>query len=166
MKIILINGQAGTGKSTIANALKNELPNSAYIDADWLVSVNPFELEKLDGLMLQNALALINNFTDAGYENIITAGLARNQMLLDGLIAKLNGKANILFVWLRADRETRLSRKQERGRDGADSKEHFDFVDQIYPDVKSFDTKNASYLEIDTSLVNAQAVVEQIKSEI
>lgn len=79
MKIILINGQGGTGKTTVSNALKNKLANSAFIDADALMSVNPFEFEKLTGLMHKNAQNLIINFAQAGYENIVTAGLARNQ---------------------------------------------------------------------------------------
>lgn len=166
MKLLLINGQPGSGKSSVATILKNELSHSAYIDADWLVSVNPFEFGKSDRLMIQNSISLINNFTNDGYETIVTAGLARNQTLLDELITKLNGKADILFVWLRADRETRLSRKQERGRDGADNQEHFDFLDKIYPDTKSFELKNGGYLEIDTSLKSIREIVDEIKTRI
>lgn len=166
MKLILINGQPGAGKSAVADALKNELLNSAYIDADSLVSVNPFDLEKLDELMLQNATTLINNFDKTGYEVVIAAGLTRSQALLNKLLEKLDEKISIHFVWLRADKEARMNRKMERSRDGADSQEHFDFVDQLYPDVQSFEARNERCLEIDTSSVSVRTIVEKIKSKI
>ncbi|MEK7150523.1 MAG: hypothetical protein AAB736_02855 [Patescibacteria group bacterium] len=36
MKIISINGQAGTGKTTVAKVLLEKLENSAYISGDAL----------------------------------------------------------------------------------------------------------------------------------
>lgn len=166
MKIILINGQGGTGKSSVANTLKNSLSNSAYIDADALVAVNPFKFGEIDNLMLKNAASLISNFTTKGYQYIITAGLTRNQELLSKLLELLDQEVAIVFVWLRADKEVRMSRKIKRNRDGADNLEHFEFVDKLYPDIARFDIQNGVYLEIDTSSKSIEEVTSEIKSGI
>lgn len=71
-------------------------------------------------------------------------------------------KAEIVFVWLRANKETRVARRKARGRDGADSEEHFEFMNQIYPDVESFDVKEGKYIDIDTSAKSVQEIVRGI----
>jgi len=59
MKIISINGQAGTGKTTTAKVLLERLENSAYISGDALVAVNPFGVnEKTDRLVIKNSTSL------------------------------------------------------------------------------------------------------------
>lgn len=164
MKIILINGQGGTGKTTVAGILKNEIENSAYIEADSLVAVNPFEFEKLGPLVHKNAVSLITNFAETGYETIVTAGLTRNQEQLDDFLKVLNVKAEIVFVWLRASKEARLARRKARGRDGADNEEHFEFINTIYPDVEMLDVKEGKYIDIDTSSKSIQEIVDEIKA--
>ena len=164
MKLILINGQGGTGKTAIASALKNEITNSAFIEADSLVAVNPFEFDKLGPLLHKNAVSLINNFVADGYETIITAGLTRNQEQLDEFLKVLNLEADIVFVWLRAHTEVRLNRKQSRNRDGADSEELFEFMNKIYPDVESFEVKGEKYIDVDTSTKSIQEIVDEIKA--
>jgi chloramphenicol 3-O-phosphotransferase len=161
MHLILINGQGGTGKTSLAQALRNQIPNSAYIEADSLIAVNPFEFEKLGPLLHINAASLIQNFAQAGYETIITAGLTRNQEQLDEFLKVLNTKADITFVWLRASKEARLARRKERSRDGADNEEHFEFMEKIYPDVESF-TAPGKFVEIDTT----DKTVEEMKDEV
>lgn len=141
MKVILINGQGGTGKSSIANNLKKSLANSAYIDADTLVAVNPFKFNELDDLLLKNAVSLIHNFSEKEYAYIVTAGLTRNQEQLTKFQGLLGKEADIMFIWLRANKEVRMSRKLRRGRDDADNLEHFEFVDKLYPDIERFDKK-------------------------
>jgi chloramphenicol 3-O-phosphotransferase len=164
MKIILINGQGGTGKSSIANTLKNSLSSSAYIDADALIAVSPFNFNEVDDLLLKNAVSLIHNFSEKGYEYIITAGLTRNQELLNKFQRLLNKEVDIMFIWLRASKEVRMSRKVGRSRDDADNLEHFEFVDTVYPDIERFEIKNGVYLEIDTSSKSIENIVSEIKS--
>ena len=58
--LILINGQGGAGKSTTAKTLLRMLRPAAYIPADSLVSVEPFEWnDALLGLGIRNAALLI-----------------------------------------------------------------------------------------------------------
>lgn len=51
--------------------LMRQLRSSAYIGVDSLVSTNPWEFGgKIDELVIANAVSLINNFTEAGFENM------------------------------------------------------------------------------------------------
>lgn len=163
-KIILINGQGGVGKSSVAKSLLLELENSAYIDVDFLSSVNPFEFGgKLDDLIRKNTIDLINNFSDTGYQNIIISGLVRNQKLLDKFTEQLSKKVDILFVWLRANRDVRISRKEDRSRDNADKEEYLDFLDKLMPDIDSIEIKSGKSIFINTSSKTIQEVVDEIK---
>jgi hypothetical protein len=115
-------------------------------------------------LLLKNAVSLIHNFSEKGYEYIITAGLTRNQELLNKFQRLLNKEVDIMFIWLRASKEVRMSRKVGRSRDDADNLEHFEFVDTVYPDIERFEIKNGVYLEIDTSSKSIENIVSEIKS--
>src|SRR3989344_5439284 len=164
MKLILVNGQGGSGKTTIGRELLNRLKNTAFIDVDSLVSTNPWEFnEETDNLAIKNTVSLIKNFHGVGFENIIISGLTRNQQLLDTFLLQLSKKAELLFVWLKADEKTRLARKESRDRDGADKKEHFELVDKLYPDIDSVNIKNGKSIFIDTSSKTIQEVVKEIK---
>src|SRR3989338_7368284 len=166
MKIILINGQPGSGKSTIANHLKNEILQSAFIDADSLVSTNQFKFNENQELMFSNAVALIDNFSAAGYTRIFISGIIRNQEHLDNFLAKIKTSAGIVFIWLRANKNLRLNRILARGRDAADKEEHFNTLDQMSPDTNGFLVKKGVYKEIDTSTRSVQDIVKEIKSYI
>lgn len=165
LKIILINGQPGVGKSSVGKLLLNELKESAYIDADSLVITNPWEFGGVsDTLAIKNAVSLVHNFSSANFQNIIISGITRNQQLLGSLTSQLNSDADILFVWLTAEAEIRLSRKENRNRDSADSKEHFQYVDNLYPDIGSISVKNGKSVFIDTSSKSTDEVVREIKT--
>jgi|SRR3989344_6300698 len=165
MKIILINGQSGTGKSSVAKALMSGLKDSAHIEVDSLVATNPWEFGgKTDDLAIKNAVSLIHNFSKSGFDNIVVSGLTRNQILLDQFLEQLKHDAEIIFIWLRADKEIRKSRKLGRDRDDADKQESFDVVDRVYPDIQSIELKNGKSLFIDTSSKSIPEVVEDIQT--
>lgn len=163
MKLILINGQEGSGKTSVGKLLLHKLKNSAFIDVDSLVTTNPWKFgSETDNLAIQNSIGLINNFSEAGFSNIIVSGLTRNQQLLDSFLLQLNRKVEILFIWLRANEDVRMLRKKDRGRDGADQAEHFNFVDTLYPDIDCIDVKNGKTIFVDTSGKNIEKIVDQI----
>jgi len=165
MKLIFISGQPGSGKTSVANKLLNQSKNAAYIEADSLCAVNPFDFYKNSELAIKNAVALAKNFNEADYENIIISGLIKNQKDLDDFLNQLNEKANVLFVWLRADKKIRMERKKERSRDNADQEKHFDFVDNLIPDIESIEIKNGKSIFVNTSSRTIEEVAEEIKKE-
>lgn len=167
MRLILINGQPGSGKTAVAKSLMSQLDSSAYIGADSLVATNPWEFSgKFNDLAIKNAISLIRNFSEAGFQNIIISALTRNQEVLDAFLAQLNKKSDILFVWLRADANVRISRKEKRNRDKADKKEEFEHIDKLIPDIQSIQLKNRRALFIDTSAKTIDEVVAEIKKEL
>lgn len=163
MKLILINGQGGTGKTSVAKSLLGKLKSSAYIEADSLVTTNPWEFGgKTDDLAISNAVVLVNNFLAAGFENIIISGLTRNQELLDKFLEKLNQPEEILFVWLRASENVRKSRKIGRDRDYADLEKHFAFINKVYPDIQSTELKSGKAIFIDSSTKSIKEITFEI----
>ena len=167
MKVISINGQAGTGKTTTAKALLEKFENSAYISGDILVAVRPFGVnEKTDRLVIKNSISLIKNFEQENYDVVIICGILRNQAQLDSFLNNLSEKTNFIFVWLRASKEVRHKRREERARDEADNPNEFDFIDKIIPDAEFFNLKRGECLEIDTSDKIPEEVVEIIKTKI
>jgi len=165
MKLILINGQPGAGKTSIAKKLLSELNNAAYIEGDSITSVNPFEFnDTLDNLGIANAVSLVRNFSKFGYANVILSGLLRDQGTLDIFLRELNKEVDVLFVWLRASKEIRMARKKERGRDEADESKHFDFVDSLIPNIESIEVKNGKAIFIDTTSKTIDEVVREIKN--
>ena len=164
MRLILINGQPGTGKTSVSKKLLSELGNSAYFDADVLVATNPWEFGgSTNTLMIKNAVSLVSNFSKSGFQNIIISGLTRNQEILDKFLEQLNKTPDTLFVWLHASKEIRMARKKERGRDGADENKYFDFVDELIPDIETIELKDGHSILIDTSTKTIESIVKQIK---
>jgi shikimate kinase len=167
MKLIFISGQGGAGKSSVGKALVKEINHSVYIGADSLVTTNPWEFgKKTDELAIKNAICLIDNFLASEFENIIIGGLARNQEVLDKFLLAFNRETEMLFVWLRADKKIRISRKEKRNRDLSDSENNFNFVDNLMPDIKAINIENGKSIFIDTSSKTVEEVIKEIKLEL
>ncbi|OGZ69365.1 MAG: hypothetical protein A3D44_02825 [Candidatus Staskawiczbacteria bacterium RIFCSPHIGHO2_02_FULL_42_22] len=165
MKLILINGLGGAGKSSSGKALMRAMDSSAYIGLDSLVATNPWEFnKKTDDLGIKNAISLIRNFSETGFENIIISGLTRNQEILNDFLSSLNQKADILFIWLYADADQRILRKEKRNRDQADKREDFNSLDVLIPNIKSIEIKEGKSVFIDTSHKSVEQVVQEILS--
>jgi broad-specificity NMP kinase len=164
MRILLISGQVGSGKTTVAKRLLTTLDNAALIELDSLVAVNPFEFnDSLHNLGIENAVSLIRNFSKNGYEHIIVSGLIKNQKSLDSFFDSLLG-AQFFLVWLRADQAMRKQRKQSRARDDADKEENFDFIDRLTSDTPDFSIKNGKYSIIDTTTKSVEDVVQEVQA--
>ena len=42
MKVIVINGPMGVGKTTVGKAIAERYPGTAFIDGDWCMDLHPF----------------------------------------------------------------------------------------------------------------------------
>ena len=60
-------------KTTISQQLKQDLPNSVFLDGDWCWDSNPFHVtEETKVMVVDNICHLLNNFIHcSAYENII-----------------------------------------------------------------------------------------------
>ena len=77
--IIVISGAPGSGKTTVAELLKDKL-RSPYIDFGWL---REFHLdkewkeasEKEEGMSFENLVSILKNYIKNGYKNVIVTDL-------------------------------------------------------------------------------------------
>lgn len=76
--IIFLSGSINSGKTTIANLLKNEFPRTAHIEVDTVHDmVEWMPLEEAIPLNLQNTLNLTKNFISKDINVIITYPLSK-----------------------------------------------------------------------------------------
>lgn len=151
-KLFLINGRGGTGKTNVAESLFELLEKTALLDIDHLMKVKPWEFDdQLSLLGVDNASALIDNYFKAGYSSVVLSGGVYNQVLMDHLMKMLSSDCKIYFVWLSASKEVRDKRRLGRDRDDADTDEHFDFIDSLFPELEELEIKNGEFIKIDTS---------------
>ena len=78
--IIFISGSINSGKTTIANLLKNEFPRTAHIEVDALREmIDWMPLEESIPLNLKNTLSLTLNFLKENMNVIITYPLSKEE---------------------------------------------------------------------------------------
>jgi shikimate kinase len=163
--LILINGFGGAGKSTVGKIILDEISPSAFLDFDWLTHVRPFEYnDALFELGLRNAAALIQNLFDSGHTTVIVASGSAKQRHLDYLLSQLSVCPRTLWFFLQTSREELKRRRIVRNRDGADTAEMFDFLEEkIGPYEGIVKGINLSAFEIQTDGRTSREVALDIK---
>lgn len=82
----------GVGKTTVCQQLKNDLPQSVFLDGDWCWDASPFQVtEETKIMVLDNICYLLNNFLHcSAYENIIFGWVMHEQSIIDSILQKLD----------------------------------------------------------------------------
>ena len=63
MKVIVINGPMGVGKTTLGKYIADKYAGTAFIDGDWCIDIHPFIGNRETKTMaIDNILYLINNY--------------------------------------------------------------------------------------------------------
>ena len=72
-RLYLLGGTMGVGKTTVSQQLKQDLPNSVFLDGDWCWDADPFQVtEETKSMVIRNICYLLNSFLHCtAYENII-----------------------------------------------------------------------------------------------
>ena len=118
--LYMIGGTMGVGKTTVCQQLKQDLPNSVFLDGDWCWDANPFQVTDETKTMVMNNIYLLNNFLKcSAYENIIFCWVMHEQSIIDSILEKLDTQnCEVKCVSLVADENTlreRLSADVEKG---------------------------------------------------
>lgn len=63
MKVIIINGPMGVGKTTVGKYIANMNPGTAFIDGDWCLDIHPFVGNRETKTMaIDNIIHMIDNY--------------------------------------------------------------------------------------------------------
>ena len=119
--LYMIGGTMGVGKTTVCQQLKQDLPNSVFLDGDWCWDASPFQVtDETKAMVTNNICYVLNNFLKcSAYENIIFCWVMHEQRIIDSILEKLDTQnCEVKCVSLVADEKTlceRLSMDVKRG---------------------------------------------------
>lgn len=113
MKVIILNGPMGVGKTTVGKYIADNNKGTAFIDGDWCMDIHPFVGNRETKTMaIDNILHMIKNYKNCSECNmIVLTWLMDNQWVYDKLMEGLNKlNLDIKSVTLICDEPTLLNR--------------------------------------------------------
>ena len=119
--LYIIGGTMGVGKTTVCQQLKQDLPNSVFLDGDWCWDACPFQVtDETKAMVTNNICYLLNIFLQcSAYENIIFCWVLHEQSIIYSILEKLDTQdCETKCISLVADEKTlceRLAMDVERG---------------------------------------------------
>ena len=119
--LYMVGGTMGIGKTTVCQQLKQDLPNSVFLDGDWCWDASPFQVtDETKAMVTNNICYLLSNFLKcSAYENIIFCWVMHEQSIINFILEKLNTQnCKVKCISLEADEKTlreRLAMDVERG---------------------------------------------------
>ena len=113
MKVIVINGPMGVGKTTVGKYIADKNPGTAFIDGDWCMDIHPFVGNReTKAMAVDNILYMIGNYQRCSECSMVVLvwlmddGRVRRQ-IMDGLVSL---QAEAQYVTLICDRENLIRR--------------------------------------------------------
>ena len=158
--LYLIGGTMGVGKTTVSQQLKQDLPNSVFLDGDWCWDASPFQVtEETKAMVTDNICYLLNSFLHcSAYENVIFCWVMHQQSIIDSILEKLDAKnCDVKCISLITDEinlRKRLTADVENGIRTAD------VVDRSVARISLYQTLDT--IKIDTSNRTVQMIVDEI----
>lgn len=150
----------GVGKTAVSQQLKNDLPNSVFLDGDWCWDANPFQVtEETKAMVTDNICYLLNNFLRcSAYENIIFCWVMHEQFIIDSIVERLNTEnCNIKYISLITDEAT-LRKRLEADVKAGIRKE--DVIERSIARISKY--QSLSTIKIDT----VNKTIKQVANEI
>ncbi len=88
MKIIILNGPMGVGKTTVGKTIADRFPGTAFIDGDWCMDLHPFVGNReTKEMAIDNILHMIRNYRDCSQcEMVVLAWLMDDEWVISQLI--------------------------------------------------------------------------------
>ena len=158
--LYLIGGTMGIGKTTVSQQLKQDLPNSVFLDGDWCWDASPFQVtEETKAMVTDNICYLLNSFLHcSAYENVIFCWVMHQQSIIDSILEKLDAKnCDVKCISLITDEinlRKRLTADVENGIRAAD------VIDRSVARISLYQTLDT--IKIDTSNKTVQMIADEI----
>ena len=114
-RLYMLCGAMGVGKSATAHALRDLLPDCAFLDGDWCWDMHPFRVtEATKRVVLDNICHVLNSFLTCGaFENIVFCWVMHRREILDGILARLDTRGwEVRPVALACTKEVLAARHQ------------------------------------------------------
>ncbi len=119
MKVIIINGPMGVGKTVTGKLIAEKNPGTAFIDGDWCMDLHPFVGNpETKAMAVDNILHMIANYQKCSVcRMVVLAWLMDDPWVLRRIRDGLSGlRAEVKSVTLVCDRETLVRRWKEDSR--------------------------------------------------
>ena len=159
--LYMIGGTMGVGKTTVCQQLKQDLPNSVFLDGDWCWDASPFQVtDETKAMVTNNICYLLNNFLKcSAYDNIIFCWVMHEQSIIDSILEKLDTQnCEVKCISLVADEKTlceRLAMDVERGIRPED------VIERSIARIPMYQALNTT--KIDTTAKTVAMIVNEIK---
>ena len=113
MKIIILNGPMGVGKTTVGKYIADQNPGTAFIDGDWCMDIHPFiGNPETKAMAVDNILHMIRNYQECSVcSMVVLVWLMDDPWVIRGItegLAEL--QAEVKNVTLVCDRENLIRR--------------------------------------------------------
>ena len=113
MRVIIINGPMGVGKTVTGKLIAEKNPGTAFIDGDWCMDLHPFVGNReTKAMAVDNILHMIGNYqTCSECKMVVLVWLMDDQWVLQSIMDGLSAlQAEVRSVTLTCDRETLINR--------------------------------------------------------
>ena len=113
MKVIVINGPMGVGKTTVGKRIADQNPGTAFIDGDWCMDLHPFiGNQETKTMAVDNILHMIRNYQKcSACRMVVLVWLMDDPQVVRRITEGVSGlQAEVKNVTLVCDRETLLKR--------------------------------------------------------
>ena len=159
--LYMIGGTMGVGKTTVCQQLKQDLPNSVFLDGDWCWDANPFQVtDETKTMVTNNICYLLNNFLKcSAYESIIFCWVMHEQSIIDSILEKLDTQnCEAKCVFLIANENTLRERLSADVEKGIRSK---DVIERSIARIPMYQALNT--IKIDTNAKTVAMIANEIK---
>ncbi len=113
MKIIILNGPMGVGKTTVGKYIAGQNPGTAFIDGDWCMDIHPFVgNQETKAMAVDNILHMIGNYQKCSVcSMVVLVWLMDDPWVIQGIMEGLAGlHAEVKSVTLVCNRENLIKR--------------------------------------------------------
>jgi hypothetical protein len=113
MKVIILNGPMGVGKTIVGKYIADHYPGTAFIDGDWCLDLHPFVGNReTKSMAVDNILHMIGNYMKCSVcKMIVLVWLMDDPWVLQAITDGLSAlQAKVKSVTLVCDRENLIRR--------------------------------------------------------